>query len=70
MDIMVIVAIVIGFGGILVGFVLEKGVISALLQPTAAIIVFGALIGALLLSYPLENIKELPKIFKILCKSN
>jgi chemotaxis protein MotA len=65
MDIMVIVAIVIGFGGILVGFVLEKGVISALLQPTAAIIVFGALFGALLLSYPLENIKELPKIFKI-----
>jgi len=43
-------------GGILVGLALEGGRIAQLLQPTAALIVFGGTLGAVMLQYPLSMV--------------
>ena len=44
--------IIVGVGGITAGLLLEGGKISQVLQPTAAIIVFGGTLGAVLLQFP------------------
>jgi chemotaxis protein MotA len=45
--------LILGIGGIVVGLLLEGGKLSQVLQPTAAIIVFGGTMGAVLLQYPM-----------------
>ena len=40
-------------GGILVGLALEGGSVAQILQPTAALIVFGGTLGAVLIAFPL-----------------
>jgi len=45
--------VVLGRGGIVGGLLLEGGSISQVLQPTAAMIVFGGTAGAVLLQFPL-----------------
>jgi chemotaxis protein MotA len=45
--------LVLAIGGILLGLVLEGGNIGQVLQPTAAMIVFGGTLGAILIQYPL-----------------
>jgi chemotaxis protein MotA len=47
---------VIGIGGILGGLFLEGGKIGQVLQPTAAMIVFGGTLGAVLLQFPLGSV--------------
>lgn len=46
--------IVLAVGGITLGLLLEGGRVSQILQPTAAIIVFGGTIGAVMLQFPLQ----------------
>jgi len=48
--------IVISFGGITAGLLLEGGKLSQILQPTAALIVAGGTIGAVLLQFPLSTV--------------
>ncbi len=48
--------ILLAIGGILAGLILEKGNIGQILQPTAAIIVFGGTLGAIMLQFPLKTI--------------
>jgi len=45
--------IVIAVGGILAGLLLEGGNLGQILQPTAAMIVFGGTLGAVLIQFPL-----------------
>ena len=45
--------VILGLGGILGGLLLEGGRISQVLQPTAAMIVFGGTAGAVLIQFPL-----------------
>jgi chemotaxis protein MotA len=45
--------LLIGIGGIVAGLLLEGGKLAQVLQPTAAIIVFGGTLGAVLLQYPM-----------------
>ncbi|MGD0930711.1 MAG: flagellar motor protein [Candidatus Korobacteraceae bacterium] len=47
------VGVIVGLGGIMLGLLLEGGKVSQVLQPTAAIIVFGGTMGAVLLQYPM-----------------
>jgi chemotaxis protein MotA len=44
--------------GILAGLIIEGGRIDQVLQPTAAMIVFGGTFGAVLLQYPLSTVLE------------
>jgi chemotaxis protein MotA len=45
--------LILGIGGIITGLILEGGKISQILQPTAAIIVFGGTLGAVMLQFPM-----------------
>ena len=45
--------IIVAIGGILLGLTLEGGSIAQILQPTAALIVFGGTLGAIMLQFPL-----------------
>jgi chemotaxis protein MotA len=46
--------VVLAMGGILLGLVLEGGKVGQILQPTAALIVFGGTFGAVMLQFPLS----------------
>lgn len=48
-----LIGIVLALGGILAGLLLEGGNMSQVLQPTAAMIVFGGTLGAVMLQFPL-----------------
>lgn len=45
--------IVIGIGGIVAGLLIEGGKLGQIMQPTAAMIVFGGTLGAVLIQFPL-----------------
>jgi chemotaxis protein MotA len=51
-----IAGIVVSFGGITAGLLLEGGRLSQILQPTAALIVAGGTIGAVLVQFPLQTV--------------
>ncbi|MGB8011382.1 MAG: flagellar motor protein [Terriglobales bacterium] len=59
--------VLLALGGILAGLILEGGKISQLLQPTAAMIVLGGTIGAVMVQYPLATVvdafKKLASVF-------
>jgi len=67
MDILTIAGILIGIAALLSGQILEGGSIYSILQPTAAIIVFGGTLGAVLISHPfgtfVQAVKDLRKAF-------
>lgn len=65
MDLSTIIGLIIGFGGLLGGYILEHGVLAALVQVPAALIVFGGTAGAVLISFPLSDLKNIPKWLKI-----
>jgi chemotaxis protein MotA len=58
MDIATIIGIILGFGAVIGGQILEGGHISALLQPTAFLIVAGGTCGATFVSFPLASILQ------------
>ncbi len=68
MDLSSIIGIIVGFGMLLLAYVVEGGSMLALLQPTAAMIVFGGTIGAVLTSFAMSDVKQVPKLFKIMFK--
>ncbi len=59
--------IFLALGGIIAGLLLEGGNLGQILQPTAAMIVFGGTIGAVMLQFPLSVIvasaKSLARVF-------
>ncbi len=61
------IGIILGVAGIIVGQVMEGGKLQSLIQPTAALIVFGGTLGATLLGSTLSEfsgaLRALPKIF-------
>ncbi|MCR4437113.1 MAG: flagellar motor protein [Clostridiales bacterium] len=69
MDLSSIVGIVVSFVGLLVGYLLEGhfdfSLLGSLLQPSAAAIVFGGTIGAVLVSFPLSDLSKLLDLLKV-----
>jgi len=59
--------VVLGVGGIVGGLLLEGGKLSQVLQPTAAMIVFGGTMGAVLIQFPLpvvgQAVRYLSRVF-------
>lgn len=53
MDISTIVGLLVAAGAIVLGLILEGGKVGQILQPTAALIVFGGTFGAILVQFPL-----------------
>lgn len=64
MDITTILGLVLGTAFLVGAFVLEGGHVSSLFQITAFMIVFGGTAGAIMVSTPMEQLKELPKILR------
>ena len=64
MDLLTIVGVIIGFGAILGGNILEGGHISALVNGPAALIVIGGTLGAALLQSPAKIYLESIKLLK------
>lgn len=58
MDITTIIGFIVGFGGILFGYHEEGGEMAALWGPASFAIVFGGGLGAILISFPLSEIKK------------
>ncbi len=58
MDKSTIGGVLLAFGGILAGLLLEGGKVSQLLQPTAAMIVLGGTIGAVMVQFPLSTVVQ------------
>jgi chemotaxis protein MotA len=62
-----IAGLLIGLVGIIGGLLLEGGKLSQILQPTAAMIVFGGTAGAVLLQFPLpvvtSAVRNLARVF-------
>lgn len=56
MDLATIIGLILGFGAVIGGQLLEGGQMSAIIQPTAALIVLGGTFGATFVSYPLSSI--------------
>jgi chemotaxis protein MotA len=59
----IFLGILVGVGGIAAGLILEGGTISEIVQPTAALIVFGGTLGATLISQPLPVVWGAAKQF-------
>jgi chemotaxis protein MotA len=67
MDLATMIGLVMAFGAILGGQALEGGKVESIMQPTAAIIVFGGTFGACLVMFPMQvvitSIKSAVKVF-------
>lgn len=59
--------VLVATGGILAGLLLEGGSVAQILQPTAALIVLGGTLGAVMLQFPLSTVlqaaKQMLKVF-------
>jgi len=59
--------IILALGGIFAGMMLEGGSLRQILQPTAAMIVIGGTVGAVMLQFPLQTVlqaaKQLVRVF-------
>src|SRR5947209_19093369 len=53
-----IIGVLLAFGGILGGLILEKGSLSDIAQITAAMIVFGGTLGAVLIGTPIAEVRS------------
>lgn len=60
-----LIALIIGFGSMIIGFMGEGGHVGALISWTPAMIVFGGTLGSVLLAFPLEYVKNVGKILKV-----
>lgn len=58
MDITTIIGLILGFGGVLGGYLEEGGTIGALLKLAPFLIVIGGSFGATLLAFPLSEVKK------------
>src|SRR5438445_5033564 len=58
MDLGTLLGIVLASAAILIGHAIEGGSILQILQPTAAMIVFGGTIGATMIGFPMSVMKQ------------
>lgn len=65
MDLPLVLGLLLAILSLAGGFLLEGGHLNALFKYTAAIIVFGGTLGATAISYSLNELKNIPKLFKI-----
>ncbi|WP_211749570.1 flagellar motor protein [Paenibacillus sp. Marseille-Q4541] len=65
MDIATLIGLIAGAVAIIGGFLWEGGQITGLFQVTAAMIVFGGTIAAILVSYPMHRIRTIPAALRM-----
>ncbi len=65
MDLTTIIGLVLGLASLITAFVIEGGSPAALLGLSAAMIVFGGTIGAVVISFPASALKNVGTLFKM-----
>ena len=65
MDLSTIIGVIAGFGALILGYLMEGGSVGALGQLSAAVIVFGGTAGAIIMSFPLSDLKKFPHWLKV-----
>lgn len=65
-----VLGFVIAFAALVGGFMMEGGHVTALLQPTAAVIVIGGTIGATIFSFTFNDLKQVPQLLRVSFFSN
>lgn len=65
MDLVTLLSLIFSFIALILAFVLDGGVLSALLEPTAALIVFGGTIGAIGMSFAASDLVKIPKLLTL-----
>lgn len=64
MDIATVIGLVLAFGAVLGGFVMEGGKIGSLFAPSALIIVMGGSLGATVIAFAMRNLVSVPLVLK------
>lgn len=62
MDLSTVLGLVIGVGGILLGYVLEGGSLGALIAIPSMFIIFGGTIGAVMVTVTLKEVMSIPRL--------
>jgi chemotaxis protein MotA len=70
MDMITLLGLLVGVGGILLGNLIEGGSIGSLMQATAALIVFGGTFGAVLVSSTREDLRLGFHLFRLAFRDN
>ncbi|MCS7459922.1 flagellar motor protein [Paenibacillus doosanensis] len=70
MDLTTIIGLVIGLGALVGGYMWDGGHLSALVVPSAMLIIFGGTIGAICISFPMSRLKEVGKALKMAFTEN
>lgn len=65
MDLTTILGFIIGIVALIFGFIMEGGHLGSLFQGTAAVIVFGGTVGAVVAGTPMRVLKKVPYILKV-----
>lgn len=65
MNIFYVIGLVLGFGGVIAGYLLDEGTLSALLKIPAFLIVFGGTFGFAFMANPKSRFKLLPGALKL-----
>lgn len=65
MDITIIIGLLAGLAALIGGFLWEGGHIGGLLQGTAALIVFGGTLAAVVISFPSSRLRTIPTALKL-----
>ena len=66
MDFATIIGLILGFVAVVVGMVVKGADITALLNPAAALIIFIGTFVAVCIAFPMNQLKRVPKLFKVL----
>ncbi|MFB6364675.1 flagellar motor protein [Paenibacillus elgii] len=61
MDLITLIGIIVGLGGLVGGYLMDGGHLSALVVPSAMLIIFGGTIGAVMISFPMSQLKQIGK---------
>lgn len=69
MSISTLISLIMGFMALIFAFALDGGSPARLLQPTAALIVFGGIAGAVGVSFPADDLKRILAIMKVAFKN-
>lgn len=68
MNITLLLGLVVGFGGVIYGYIEDGGVLSALMKISSISIVFGGTFGIMLMSSPMSRLKKVPAALKLVFK--
>ncbi len=66
MDFATLIGIILGVVAVVVGMVVKGADVMALVNPAAALIIFVGTFAAVCIAFPMNQLKKIPKLFKVL----